>query len=229
MIRRRYVTLLETLIAMALVSVILTTLMGFYSQLTGIQEVVEKAQKENYSHLFAQYRLNAIFAKVVGPLTKTGKEVEDFFFFTTGNGRQAPGTEALVFVYDNGYGAGPYFSNKLIGRLYLDEYGRLILASWPTIARIDDLRPPMMKEVLLTDVSDLRWSFYRPAAIEGKEKVIETENASQDDISSWSVNENNLPAILRLIVRFSDPDKTIQTAQFAHVLANTRDPVTYSF
>ena len=64
-LRKSYMTLLETLIALSLLSVMLVFVFGFFRELSELSRVTEKAQKESFQMRYLETRLGFIFERVV--------------------------------------------------------------------------------------------------------------------------------------------------------------------
>lgn len=241
MFRRSYVVLLEILIAMTLVAILLTVLMGFWGEVAWLDQEGQKAEKESFEALYVQFRFGHVFSRVIPPFESEGIKIpepkqneasnepveppkppqvdDDYYFFTSpspsGVGR------ALVFSYDNDTGAGPLFSNDVIGKLFIDKGGNLVLVTWPPPSRVESLNPPMMKEILMEGVEDLDFKFFRPAALGQDGSPSSTPGQWT---SSWDLTDYELPAIIKILVR----KKGSQTPlTYAYVMPNTIIPVYY--
>lgn len=156
---KRHFTLLETLIALGITMLILSTLTFFYRQIDAINSQVEKVQDNSFRMRYVENRLAAILPNAVSE----ADEKKDFFFYTTSSsisfGMQ--GSPTLLFTYDNGVKLDKPFSNHVLGRLYLDSDGNLCLATWPSPSRwVEGVTPPMKKEVLLEGVRELNLGFF---------------------------------------------------------------------
>ena len=131
---KRYATLLEVLIAMVLTIAVLMTLTFFYRQVMTIGVEIEKTKNQDFYLRYVESRLARILPKAVSP---TSKE-QDFVFFSLGDeALTKPGSQSLIFTFDNGVNLDKKFSNHVLGRLYLDTHGRLMLAYWPSPARLE--------------------------------------------------------------------------------------------
>lgn len=182
----RYATLLETLIAVGLMVIVLSTMTFFYRQIDAINIQAESIQKESFRMRYVENRLNAILPKAIS------KECEekDFYFYTSENagGPFLPGSPvSLVFTYDNGIDLSKVFSNRVLGRLYVDEAGRLSLATWPIPQRwAEGGDPPMKKEVLMENVDGLRFQFFV-----GFDKKWQIKEANQNPSTALTPNGGN--------------------------------------
>ena len=158
--RRSYVTLIELIIAAALTALVLTTLLFFYSQVGTIGRDLDKAKEENFKHRYAEARLSTVFPNIV---SEKNNERDFVFFSFIDEGAGKGGSQNLIFTFDNDISLDKGFSNHVIGRLFVDSKGRLILAYWPSPKRwIEGKTPDMKQEVLLTDVEDVSFDFFVP-------------------------------------------------------------------
>lgn len=152
-------TLLETLIALGITMLVLSTLTFFYRQIDAINSQVEKVQKESFAMRYVENRLAAVLPNSV---SETDSK-KDFFFFTTTSSFTfaKQGSPTLLFTYDNGVKLDKLFSNHVLGRLFLDSENNLCLATWPSPSRwTEGVNPPMKKEVLLEGVKELSFGFF---------------------------------------------------------------------
>ena len=215
-IHRRFVTLLEVLIAMGLITILLTVLLGIYGQTVRTQQHVEQALQSNFQLLYAQFRLNQVIPTIINPVDD--KDHYGYAFYTQDS-------DSLVFTYDNGTGSGTFFSNEVIGRLFLDENKRLMFLTWPVPKRYPDVEPPVRTEVLLENVDELSFNFYRPVPIENKRLAISSERATGeygDDFDTWNADEEDIPAIIRIYVTIKG-----RQVEYAFLLSNASTPVSY--
>src|SRR5690606_24453928 len=96
-IQRRYLSLIEVLIAMSLAAVLITVTVYFYQQISYINIKMDQSQNEHFQRRYVEYRLNATLPQAVSPTNK------DFHFFLTNDaeGIIKANTPSLVFAFDN--------------------------------------------------------------------------------------------------------------------------------
>ncbi|NGX57617.1 MAG: hypothetical protein K940chlam3_00510 [Chlamydiae bacterium] len=222
---KRCITLLELLIAIGLMSILLTALLGYYEQSTRAQVTIQKALQKNFQFLYTQYRLNQIIPTTLNP----GQDTQNvgIYFFTKPAEIFEEKSQSLIFTYDNGTGAGSLFSNEVLGKLFVDQHERLVLLTWPAPKRSPDPDPPMRTEVLQENVEKLDFIFYKPIPPEKKRLRIDPERVVGDydkDLPSWSSEEKDLPALIRILVKIKDREEPIE---YAFLLSNTSTPVNY--
>lgn len=201
-------TLIEVIIAMSLTAVILTTLTYFYMQIQEINTKAEKSLQNVYQIAYLQNRLAAVLPKAIAE----NNAKNDFLFFTTDNANSdtiKQGTSSLIFTYDNGTDMNKSLSNNVVGRLFLDNNKRLILATWPSYIRWKEgTNPTMKKEVLLENVDDLSFSFFVANNVD-RGKVVGSQEKNQKKkiakpeppntwIKDWRFEFYELPAIMRV-------------------------------
>ncbi len=230
-VRRRFTTLLEMIIAMGLVSILLTTLLGIYSQIDETHVLVDKVRQENFNLRYVQSHLAAVITEILPP------SADDFYFYLD---PQHAGTKgpSLVFTYDNGVDLDPDFASDVIGRLYVDNRGQLCLATWPSPQRWDKGNAPVKKEVLLDNVSSLAFAFYVPPLF--SEKVIETERIEPGKEkkdpnpgewnTEWPMQYAQLPVMVRLQITRSVAHGSTQAGErisFVYPIKDSDKPLIY--
>lgn len=153
-------TLVEVIIAAALTAGVLTTLLYFYRQVGDIGRELDIAKEENFKLRYAEARLASVFPNIVWEKDKH----KDFVFFSfLDEGLGAPGSQNLIFTFNNKISLDKEFSNHVLARLFVDPRGRLILAYWPSPKRWEEQTPPRMKqEVLLEGVEKVSFDFFIP-------------------------------------------------------------------
>lgn len=218
------------MISVVLATLLISTLLFFYTGLYQIDKKLMDAEETNFHLMLAENRLQDILPKSVSPKTKKS----DFLFFSTkGSPLFKEGTESLLFIYDNGIDLDKPFSNHVLGRLFVDKEGQLTLATWPSPARWEDTSlPPMKKEVLLTGVQGLSFSFFVPPDM-GEKKTIQAKEIIKGKqqldpqpkgtwISPWLKEYNTLPALIKVEVKQEG-----KTTIFASPLPNSSPPIFY--
>lgn len=187
-IARRYVTLLEVLISIALTVIILTTLTFFYRQVGMIGAEVGRISIENFRMRYAETRLASILPKVVAENNKN----KDFVFFSINDDSGSkPGSQGLIFTFFNGISLDKEIANHALGRIYLDNDNNLVFAYWPSPKRWEkDKFPEMKKEILLENVDDVKFEFFIPP-----DKNSEGENSQKDsekDLKNQNLEKKDL-------------------------------------
>lgn len=199
-------TLLETLIALSLLSFLLVIIFGFFRQLSTMSIASEQSQKESFQMRYVESRLTYIFERIVNERDKG----RDFFFYTQPPSDAFAESASIIFTFDNGVRSDPLFSGDVVARLYLDRQGsnssasqsdkscsRLTLAIWPLYA--ENPQESVVKEVLLENVKGVLFEFYSPPIRQSNSKdvsgthLIQTTGAalksSNESLTSPSVKE----------------------------------------
>lgn len=203
--RKSSFTLLETLIGFSLLTILLSTLIGVWAQVNWIQSKITSKEKEIFPLFYTQYRLNYVLTRVLKQYKKETKPNKKFFFYTIDEKNGKSGSESLVFMYDNGGGAGPTFSGNLIGKIYLDKENKLILVSWPSPDRSEETEIPMKKEVLMEGVEKVAFQFYFPEReddLSGK-----LPSSSQGWYSEWPLSLNILPLMMKIYLHIPNREE----------------------
>lgn len=246
-IKKRPVTLLELLISIVLTIVILTTLLFFYRQVGLIGIETDKVMADNFRMRYVESRLAKILPNTVAD---KGDDNKDFVFFSVNDeGLTKPGSQSLIFTFDNGVSLDKEFSNHVLARIYVDKDNNLMLAYWPSPKRwLNGVIPPIKKEVLLEGADSVRFEFYiPPEKKENKPPAAEDEKASQPNKPDkppapqkkekaspepkgdwrrdlWLKEYETLPAMIRVIVTMP---KEVKPVTFAFPIARSKNHVTY--
>lgn len=234
--RRRQITLLELMIAMGLMMIILSTLAYFYMQLEEINRESEIEQKRLFKQLYLSTRLADILPKTQSP--KNEKNSAYFYTTTSSDPAILSGTTSLVFTYDNGVKLDPQFSNRVLGRLFLDKEHRLCLAVWPSSERWEEGHaPPMKSEVLLDDVESIDYRFYVPPK-KDREKVwkqagmtVKLPEGFPETLEGgwkkeWSAAWEQLPALIEIVLSMKS-ENGVKSLVLAYPLPNSLLVVIY--
>ncbi|MGM0440217.1 MAG: PilW family protein [Chlamydiota bacterium] len=222
--KRKYSTLIEVIIAMALVSILMTSLLGFYSYMTRTNSYVTKLSRQAFRMRYAQQRLSYVIEhanldKKIRPREDSNSYQDNItVFYTTDNESSVIKGPSLVFSFDNGVDIAPEFSNGVLGRLYLDHQDNLCLAFWPLPHQEQaEQILPMRREILLAGVSDLHFSFYAPPLEEGSDQHVDPPDHDtgrgdmqplpdtwHSDEQGWLPEYKVLPALMTLSVVMKD-------------------------
>lgn len=230
---------------MGLMTILMTALMGFYAQMEYVHAQVDRAREEGFELRYIQARLSHVLPRIIAVHTspKEKEKTDDFYFFSSQDENERLRSPNLVFTYDNGVDLDPAFSNRVLGRLFLEQENgkkQLSLATWPVPRCWRSTDPPMKKEVLLENVTDLEFLFFFPRppgegmAIKLKGIVSPFDKESkvdpEEDIwhDQWIMNYQDLPVIVKLRLK-----RSVQTGltpasewvEFAFPIPNAKKPL----
>ncbi|MDP1881093.1 MAG: hypothetical protein Q8K60_09170 [Parachlamydiaceae bacterium] len=192
-VKKSFVTLIETLIAMALLAVLLTIIFGFFRELSIMSQTTEQKQKESFQMRYLESRLSSIFERIVNENAKA----RTFFFYTQPSNSFSTST-SLIFTFDNGIRKDPLFSGDILARLYLDKNSKkqsefrdssynLVLAMWPL--HVEKPEDYLVKEVLLEGVRELDFEFYAAPDRITNSKALASKTTLNTDDNVAKVNE----------------------------------------
>lgn len=235
-VRRHHMTLLETLIAITILSVLLVILFGFFKELSVLSQASEKKQKESFQMRYLETRLSYIFERLVNE----SSTARDFFFYLQPPNGDFSKDPSLVFSFDNGIREDPYYSGDILGRIYLDLNQQLHLTTWPM--RAEKPFAHMQDEILLDGVEKIKFEFYSPPErieianeigsmnkiqapvdktnatntlkpnVQGKERIkTEPEKDKWQDI--WLITHQQMPTLLKIDVTMKEENKDILQKQ----------------
>lgn len=206
--RKSYITLLETLIAFSLLSVLLVFVFGFFRELSEITQMTDHAQKESFQMRYLESRLGFIFERVVNE-NKSGR---NFFFYTEPPSREISSSQSLILTFSNGVRLDPTYSGDVLGRLYVGPDRRLRLAVWPLL--VEDPHAYMQEEILFENVVDISYKFYSPPEKATKGTDITTKKTIDPDkkmpekdewLPEWFETYKQMPAIVEINVKVDAP------------------------
>lgn len=216
---------------MALVSILMTALLGYYGQITVLHRQADQLRDETFQWRYLQSRLAYILPRAIAPSYRaTPKEKKnDFYFYTSDVENEIVKPPSLVFTFDNGFVSDPMFSGPVLARLYLSKE-TLRLAIWPLprCSRQNN-NPPMLEETLMENVESLTFDFYTPPKIDNAprpEKQIwpePTENPNPDlSTPFWALAYRQLPAIVTVKVKRKTE---AEVKEFSFMLPNCTKPI----
>lgn len=228
-VKKSFVTLLEVIIAMALLSILLTSLFSMLAYTSAAQKMADSARDASFQELYVQHRLESVIPQIVG---KNNEILTKPLLYIAQDGPFRG--QSLVFVFDNDVGGDPDFSNEVLARLFVDRDGRFILMMWPTLERDASVSPPMQQEILLEGVKEIKFSFFRPPKEEGKDLVIKSSEEIGKWVSEWPIDQKSidqgkkeeieLPSMIRIrLMMENDTEK-----EFGYVLIHSSQKVLYT-
>lgn len=240
-LRKSYMTLLETLIAMTLLSILLVFVFGFFRELSELTRVSEQSQKESFQMRYLESRLGFIFERVVNE-NKTDRK---FFFYTQPANQNFSLSHSLILTFNNEVRRDPSFSGDVLGRIYLNTQGSLCLAIWPLF--VSEPYQYLQEEVLLNHVIDVKYKFYAAPERNRDTKVINTGETIDPEKKTpekdhwhdeWAITYEQMPSMMKMTVEVAKnpedfkPEKSnehIKTRKihFHFVLPSSKNPVYY--
>lgn len=237
---KRYMTLLELLIAAGLTALLLTTVAYFYRQVTLLNQQSELEQKKSFQRRYAEARLMKVIPSIEREYNIKSKHY--FAFFTDNDlGLFLPGSPSLVFIYYTSTDLKPEQAVRMVGRLFLNKQHQLQLASWPSPDIWGTTTPPLAKlETLLDNVDSLQFKFYNPPKRQRdkidknfKEQPPTADLESQEQwVSEWKQEYQRIPPMIKIIIKqpenspISGQDTQLETT-FAFPLPNSSKVIIY--
>ncbi len=236
--RKRHLTLLETLIAVSLVSVLLTIVFGFFRELSEINRMTEVQQKESFQMRYVETRLNYLFQRIVNENESVREGMQAFkrrfYFYTQAPDKGISESTSLIFSFNNGARSNPAFSDDLLARLYVDDKHRLCLAMWPIYS--DKPHQEMQREILLENVASIQYQFYaaperhlNDGAISPDKVDTENKNPEKDrwHAQEWMKSYQQMPSIVKLTVKIANKPDDLKTRSIGAEIPS-RD-ITFAF
>lgn len=147
--KRRFLTLLELMIALGLGLCVLSSALFFYRFAVIQNEEIFRKEKEAFRLRVMQYKLNELFQRV------DAKSL----FFTKPESPFTKGQSLVLKVINPPFDI-PTFSGPALQTLLVDSERRLILATWQfNDSLTDETMPEMHLEVLLENVDRIDFQF----------------------------------------------------------------------
>ncbi len=186
---KKYFTLIEVLLSLAVFSFLLTLLFFWVRTFSGTGAQQKSLQGSCQQERCVLQQLQNILPKANDPK----------YFFTTSEVYSKTIGDTLVFTYDRGASLNPALSGTVLARLYVDTSHRLCLGIWPHPKH--KLLAPSFKLCLLENVSNLSFSFYHPP--NPFPKPVDPEGVDQPlpnvgFQNNWSARYPTLPAFVRI-------------------------------
>lgn len=237
--KKRFVTLLETLIAMSLLSILLVIVFSFFKEMNVLSNLTEEKQKEAFKLRYLESRLGFIFERIVNE--RAGDR--NFFFYCQPSSDIPSKFPSLVITYNNEIRADPYFSGDVLGRLYVDDRDNLCLLTWPLYFDGQPLEP--QQEILCQNVTNLTFKFYAaPSRLTGKNFIETTKvDPNTPERDRWYENEwlkvfNEMPSMMQIHLEIKEDTENSPSSrkkkkdssfnwEFAFVLPSSRYPLYY--
>lgn len=219
---KQNMTLLEVLIAMALLSLLLVIVFGFFRELFWLNEYTKNTIKQSFEKRYVESRLSYLFSHIINE-NASGKQ---FYFFITKD--EASSLPSLVLTFENGDIADNLFGGDVLGRLFVDQAKHLCLAIWPLEMGKDkaseDMRAYIKMEYLLNQVEDLQFHCFAAPDTQNQGGEPAEPQPGKWLTNEWDKEYGEMPVIIKIDVTFS-PDSKKET--FAFVLPSSKHPVTF--
>lgn len=184
--KKRSISLVELLIALGLLSLLLSTLFFWYRTLTTHHAELNRVKGPVSEERYAFQRLQKILPKAEKP------------FFQSDN-------NSLVFMFDRGVTPEPFLSGKVLARLYYEPATQsLKLGIWPDPKKTGGARQPTKTLLLLDRVKDARISYYHPP--DPFKKPVSPEEVRhprpiEDWQGTWLEQYEGLPAMIKVTIQ----------------------------
>jgi type II secretory pathway pseudopilin PulG len=196
-------SLVEVLVSLILFAIVLTSLFSLYKHNSLYLKELVKARKEAEVLHIAQTRLQQVFLN----LNYTNPK-HDKFYTSQQLSSIVKNSKSLVFTFDNGVDSNKYFSNDVLGKLFVDDQNRLCLVYWPSLIKFPNQDTNMRKEVLLENIEAFEMEFWSQAF------VIDSKNKEEPGVwvKEWKKDYKDIPTIIKFALRYkySSGEKSIE-------------------
>lgn len=208
--QKRFMTLIEVMIATFLTMILLTAITFFYRQASFMTKESDKLQQEQFKQSYLEKRLFNLLPMAISP-----RDLHNDFYFYTSEALSENGNMSLVFTYDHGVDKDAKMSNHRLGRLFLDSTNQLVLASYPSPISWDvNPNPILKKEILAEDIVILSFEFYvtpkkdRSSLSKIPKNLVDIQPENSWH-KSWKSSYNQLPAMIKVHLTKKNSDKEI--------------------
>ena len=232
---KRYMTLMELLVAMSLLSGLLLIVFGFFREMFVLNNLSKQEMANSFQERYVESRLYYFFSHL---LNENDPKLKDSFqFFTLKD--EASNWPSLVFSFNNGSVLDSHFTGHVLARLFVDEGQHLCVAIWPIYKEQDqadpkqiattsthlDPRTHMKVEYLLDQVEDVSFSFFTPPL--NPEEGQEFHPPKGEWVAEWRKEYQQMPAIVRLDVKRKKKKDAEDITIFAFVLPSSKSPIQF--
>lgn len=197
--KRRSFSLVECLIALSLLTIMLTGFSALFWQYSTFETTMQDKMKRYSSLQMRISRLQDLLARAVYDFG--GK----YSFYTVQHESKYEKGTSLVFTFDAGVDIDPTFSNVNIGKLFLDTEGNLEFAYWPDPSLFPTDTPLMKKERLFTNVTSFSMRFF---SCKVAPPSTETTKKPPQGIwlDAWDVAYNVQPQLIEITLQLEPSD-----------------------
>lgn len=242
-LRKTYMTLLETLIAFSLLSIVLVFVFGFFRELAEITRLTDQTQKESFTKRYLESRLSYIFERIVNE-KESGRI---FYFYAQPPNRNHWHGTSLILTFNNEVRRDPNYSGDVLGRLYVDNKDHTLrLAIWPL--HVKEPHEYMQEEILFENVVNVNYSFYAaPEKIQNAKEIHSGKKIDPDEKfpekdkwheNEWPATYNEMPSLMKMTVEVPKNQKDLESYRsgmrletepltFYFVLPSSKNPVHY--
>lgn len=203
-VKKRFFTLMELLIALSLAVMITGVLLYYYYQMSKVSVLSDQATVKAFRMRYLQDRLQDLSLRMIPPKDKNS-------YFLVGNNLpsifQSEGAN-LIFSYNNGVVFDQNLSNEVLGRLFVDPKGKLILMTWPSRDKWEPHSiPPFHKEILAENVKRVDFDFFIGSSDPREQSPYELSPGRWEH--NWRREFKALPAMIRFKVTFGEQTKPV--------------------
>ena len=191
-VTRRGFSLLELMIALILMSMLLSSLFYLLSKTVTLNQAINEQQDNAFKQVIAQKKLEYVFDHL-----QTSNDYQSLFYLQEISHASKGQTSCLNFTYDNGIDPFSIFSNTVYGQMFLNEAHQLILRTWPLPATFKERCIPMREQILFQDVARADFAFYKWNDKEGHGAWIDF----------WEKEHKEWPHLIRLHIEFFTKDQ----------------------
>lgn len=251
---KRFLTLLEVLIATALLSVLLTIVFGFFRELSILSQDSKKTLQQGFEKRFVESRLSYVFSHTIA------EDHKAFYFYTMRD--ELSRFPSLILTFQNNASSEKAAQNSnIIGRLFVDDQKRFCLAYLPLKKNKEDTDEKLLSQVhvecLMENIEEMQFTFLtapdventvlsttnnppppppkeppgspkKPVVTDPKQDQKEEDNSKKPPkgakLNEWNKEFKELPIIVKIELKQTGSLKPIV---YAFVMTSSKHPITF--
>jgi hypothetical protein len=204
--RRSSFTLIEVITTLGLFSMMAALLIGWFCSLQKLEFKIESERIESHMQLTSFRRINK--------LLESARQEEFILFFTDYETYATPNSSPfLIFHFDHGVQEDPFFSGRLIGKLYHNpQKESLDFLFWPLPTENHSFERIARNVTVIENVKRMDFSFYSSPDHSKPVNPHEVGNTQPREgwQSEWKESYEKLPALVKLKVDRTQKKKSFE-------------------
>jgi type II secretory pathway pseudopilin PulG len=182
-------TLLEVIIALALLAILLSVSFSFFRQISIKNIEIQKLKQKISERQHFQTRLSQVFSELTHDTSSSEAGQESFCFYSDSINESR--SSALIFIFNQDIDTDPDFCNKVKAKLYLNLKKQLCLNIRP--CHEQKTETAFREEVLLENIDAINFQFFDPE-----------KNTLEPD---WEKKNTELPPLMKIEIKPSDKEE----------------------
>ena len=193
---KRSFSLVETIVAMALFSLVVCSLFTLFWHNVRISGELNRIKQNSEKLRSAHTYLQNVFSRLIL------KDENHFFYSPNPNEKSRSENSlgnSLVFIFNNGIDRETGFSYDVMARLYVDNNKQLALVIWPGSSLEQSKPENFRKDVLLDNIEEMKIEFWKANSSQTefpKEKL-------EKWLDFWEKDYQDLPTVIKIYLKYN--------------------------